>query len=351
MRLRWSLAAMFAIVFAGCSTNQSAIPNPSSAQGVSDGVSPDSVTAKSLVATYPLGNNSAFYIAEGPDGNVWVSGDQWFDSVTTTGVVTSYTDPSDTIGENRLTAGPGNTVWSPILVTNAALSIASIATSTGQITEYPVTPSEQYPAGIAEGFDQNLYVTGYNTGLIYRVTATGTVTALSPPTAGSGPTAIAKGPDNSVWFIENKARQIAKLTTKGVFTEYALPATGQFQYDQLVKGGGSNLFAITGNTIYEVAKTGAVTKSFTCPALNNPYDAALGPDGQIWIIAGLGQYFFEFRPSTGVCSPTIAPPNPLTPPSSAILSGLAKGANKDMWIVGDVPSTPPASPAYVWVYR
>ena len=146
-------------------------------------------------------------ITAGPDGNLWFTEPNLNEIgvITTSGAVTTYTDPSS-LGDGSIVAGPDGNLWFTEPNSNA---IASITTS-GTITQYPI-PSGNSPVGLTAGPDGNLWFTEPSANQIGMITTSGAVTEYPGPDAGGSPVDIATGPDGNLWFTDSAANEIVKI--------------------------------------------------------------------------------------------------------------------------------------------
>src|SRR5439155_16856826 len=76
--------------------------------------------------------------------------------------------------------------------------------STGAITEHPVTTPVSYPQSLVAGPDGAIWFTEQS-GKIGRISVAGQLTKYSPPTANSVPEGITVGPDGALWFTQRGA--------------------------------------------------------------------------------------------------------------------------------------------------
>jgi streptogramin lyase len=297
---------------------------------------------------YPQG------IAVGPDGNVWVAGDEsdvvgkvtpsgevteyklaspfecpayitaapakendlWFTDgcdhqigkITTSGSTTAYSLASG-VGLQGIVAGPDGNLW---FAMEGVSKIGKITTS-GTITEYAL-PSYSEPKGIVAGPDGNLWFTEYGTSKIGKITTSGTITEYALP-SGSKPWYIAAGPEkeNTLWFTEYGTSKIGKITTSGVITEYALPsdsnpegiATGPEKEDALWFT--DNLT----NKIGKITASGTITEYSSNPG-SEPLEITAGPEKEkaLWFTSALNRHIFKLNPSPTSVEGELHAPSP-----------------------------------------
>jgi virginiamycin B lyase len=173
------------------------------------------ITTSGTITEFPLpaseAKNGVSAIASGPDGALWFT--EWYlvDKIvrmTTDGVFTVYPVATPiAAGSLSITAGPDGAIW---FADNDG-KIGRITTS-GDITEYPVLGSFEFPYAIASGPDSALwYLSGEKVG---RMTTSGLVTAeVRIPLGGGGvfSTYIAAGPDGAMWFTEPVVERIGRV--------------------------------------------------------------------------------------------------------------------------------------------
>src|SRR3954454_1571468 len=164
-------------------------------------------------------------IANGPDGNVWVTelAANKIAKVSPTdgSILAEYTVPTASSQPKDIVWGPDDNLW--FTETNAN-KIGKVTTS-GTFTEYTVTTASSQPNSITVGPDGNLWFTEFNARKVAKITTGGTITEYSTTTLASQPYGIKAGPDGNLWFAESGVNKIAKVTTAGTFTETALAAS------------------------------------------------------------------------------------------------------------------------------
>lgn len=146
-----------------------------------------------------------------PNGNVWFvhmasaaspATGQVVEVVPSSGQMTAYTLPPATPGANSmpwsLTVGPDGNLW---VIGN---NVWKVSTNGEVLATYaiPGLPADDfYASGIATGSDGNLYFTEYATNQVGEITTSGSI-AQQWKLAGTGPNSIALGPDGALWFTE-----------------------------------------------------------------------------------------------------------------------------------------------------
>lgn len=289
------------------------------------------ITTKGEIVFYPT-SDLPLGLTAGPDGNLWLIELSHVAKFTTGGVESECASLTKGTGPGIVT-GPDGNVWF-----TESNSVGNVVPSTCVLTEYATLglPFE-YPPSIVSAPDGNLWITSYFSGNIGRISTAGVLTgtfALSTgatsgfdtvgpdgnlwftmsypangvgkmtpegvvttyplPTANAGPVGITAGPDANLWLIESDAQQIAKVTVSGVVTEY--PANG-YSFFGIIAGPDGNLwfpysYATTCNycsAIGRITTSGTISVFPTTTALSDPFDLAVGSDGNIWFTEGIGQ--------------------------------------------------------------
>ena len=147
---------------------------------------------------------SAFAIAAGPDGRLWIARPRSLAAVTTAGVVTDYPTPG--AGPGNLAVGPDGALW----FTAFAEDRVGRMTVDGTTTLFDL-PAGTGPASIATGPDGALYVgLGKTVGGLMRLT-TGGAWTLIPLLFSSQVSSVTTGPDGAVWFGDLGGSRIGRL--------------------------------------------------------------------------------------------------------------------------------------------
>jgi virginiamycin B lyase len=161
--------------------------------------------------SYPLG------IAAGPDAALWFTeslGNK-IGRITTDGTITEYPIGADMASPNWITKGPDDALW----FTELSLPGARIGRmlATGEVTSFVLSP-EGTTGQIAAGPDGALWFTGGVFNSVSRITTSGVVTEYPLTTPSSFPTGITSGPDGAIWLVENNAGNVARATACGIGT-------------------------------------------------------------------------------------------------------------------------------------
>jgi virginiamycin B lyase len=153
------------------------------------------------LVSIPSGDAAFEGMTLGPDGNVWFLEGSHVGKITTGGILTEYTYPTDVYTAVGITGGSDGNVWFTYLDTSFAGHVAKVST-TGTITAYPISCQ---PYGITSAADGNLWAACASS--IVRVTTAGAATTY--PATGLAISSyydgIARGPDGNPWFAGSSA--------------------------------------------------------------------------------------------------------------------------------------------------
>ncbi len=221
-------------------------------------------------------------IAVGPDGALWISseaccfgsspGDSLIGRLTTGGEATTFVGGQQ---ETDITTGPDGALWFTDADTDS--SIGRITTS-GVVTQY-TDPTIDFPHSITTGPDGALWFTNSNNS-IGRITTDGVVTNYTDPSIDA-PQGITTGPDGALWFTNGYGNSIGRITTAGVITNYTDPSI-DFPQDITTGPDGALWFTnVFNNSIGRITTAGVVT-NYTDPSIDTPQDLTTGPDGALW---------------------------------------------------------------------
>lgn len=124
------------------------------------------------------GGRTPFFIAAGPDGNMWFTED--FDNkigtITQSGQITEYNVPTIGSQPDGIVAGPDGALW---FTENLAAKLGRVDTR-GNFTEYSLPSGIDRPADLTVGADHNLWICTQSS-FILRVTTSGSMTAFGSP--------------------------------------------------------------------------------------------------------------------------------------------------------------------------
>ena len=158
------------------------------------------------------GQQGAFGITGGPDGNVWFTelvGNR-IGRITPAGEITEFPVPTANSEPIAITKGPDGNLW---FAEQDGEKIGRLNPSTHEIMEFPIPSGGGEPRAITEGPDGNLWFSEDN-GDIGRITPTGTITQCT--TGINGPIeGITKGPEGTLWFTEFDETRIGRITATG----------------------------------------------------------------------------------------------------------------------------------------
>ena len=251
-------------------------------------------------------------ITLGPDGNLWVTGNN-ISRITPTGFVTQFTLPPQNNGTIEIpfaiTAGPDGNIWFteiPVGFTapEPAGRVGRI-TPTGQITEFTLPSAGSEPRGISTGPDGNLWFTENGPGghKIGQITPSGVLTEFALPDQNGAPEAITHGPDGNLWFTGEElvttgpgvptGTFIGRITPSGAFTEFPIPDSAFAP--AITSGSDGNLYFTEeyANKIGRITLEGTISE-FTIPtSASAPIGITAGPDGNVWFTEGVNGFSLQ----------------------------------------------------------
>ena len=234
-------------------------------------LAPDAIAAPKVDGVFDL-TAEANRVAQGPDGNMWVTlagGALGNDvaRVTPAGVVTEF-DVAELDGSIGITAGPDGNMW------------VTKATEVSRFAPDDPAGAVGFPADIATaqtivtGPDGNLWTASADK--VLRITPAGVAT---PFTVVSGARGIASS-GGLLWVADFGGARIVSVTTDGAPTSYN---TGGGP--QEVAGGpnGQVAYANPGTDPHTVGRLVAGGSPLTNPTpASDPFGVAFGPDGADW---------------------------------------------------------------------
>jgi streptogramin lyase len=227
-------------------------------------------------------------IVAGSDGALWFTEPlaNGISRITTAGAVDHYTQfPTNNSNAFNIAAGPDGRLWVAESC-NCANKIASITTS-GVVTEYPLSNPGSAPYGIAAGADGSLWFTETLGGKIGRITTTGGLTEFTLPST-SPPWNIVAGPDGAMWFTFQSGAKIGRITASGIITEFALPTP--FISTESIAAGPDGAMWFTdpssARAIGRITMNGVITSFIYPSAAGVPRWITAGPDGAMWFTTG-----------------------------------------------------------------
>ncbi|MDX6720325.1 MAG: virginiamycin lyase [Solirubrobacteraceae bacterium] len=270
---------------------------------------------------------SPSWIAADALGNAWYIDDAAprIGRVTSSGVITEYPITTPDVVPIGIGVGPDGNIW---FAEGGGDSLLATITPTGTITE--VDPGAILPTGgIATGPDHNLWLTGLlpvggkKVAAIGRMPIGGTLATF---TSGFGPESypqsITLGPDGNMWFTDFED-QIGRVTPAGVITEFPVPAGSR--PDDITRGPDGNVWFTSQETgkIGRITPSGVVTEFSLPNARSHPRGIVAGPDGNLW-----------FTESTEGVIGRITPAGTVTEfhePGPGLPIGIASGPNAKLW--------------------
>jgi streptogramin lyase len=220
-------------------------------------------------------SGDALRIAQGPDGNMWVtlSAANEVARITPAGVVTEF-NLDDIDGATGIGAGPDGKVW------------VTLSTKVGRFDPAdPVGTVDTFPADIAGGQqivtgpDGNLWTVAADK--LIKVTPAGIAQAFPILTAGVDIAASA----DALWIADANGGEVVSATTDGVPTRYvtggnprgiAVGPTGQIGY--------TNPAGATAGRIVP----GGVPLPTPVRPVSDPYGMTIGADGAYWFAQAFG---------------------------------------------------------------
>ena len=233
-----------------------------------------------------------------------------------------------------MTTGPDGAVW--FGEAGPPTNYIARISSSGTITEHPVTTPVSYPQSLVAGPDGAIWFTEQS-GKIGRMSAAGQLTEYSPPTANSVPEGITVGPDGALWFTQRGADSVGRITTSGQVTEFPLPKghlSSSTWPARIITGPDGALWFTEpglslsgGNRIGRLTVRGQVTE-FDIPTADAvPLGIVRGKDGNLWFAERQGRAIG--RISTGG-QITEFPISGL--PEDGVVNGLTMGApDGEVW--------------------
>jgi streptogramin lyase len=158
-----------------------------------------------------FGGVSAWDIAFGSDGNLWVTefSAAAIARVTPFGVVTRFPLPAGTFFPRDIEAGPDGNLW------YAVPGHIGRITPAGTITQFPTSAPDSLPWDLTVGSDGNMWFTDRNLNKIGRITPSGEITDIPLSAPPNGLSGITAGPDGNIWFADVTAR-IGRIEVEAV---------------------------------------------------------------------------------------------------------------------------------------
>jgi len=313
----------------------------------SDGSDPGigEITSAGRITMYSTGAGSGpTHLVNGPDSSMWFTdpADHSLGSVTTSGVLTSYTVGLNSgSSPSQLAVGSDGEVW---FTDQGATRAIGVINQSGEITEYK-NGLVGDPGQIVLGPNGNLWFTEDSPGGFGEITPSGTITSFSAGLApGAAPYAIISGPDGNLWFTDRgSVPAVGKLTPSGVITEFGGLPAGSAPASMAFGADGNLWFTDSGaHSIGEVTPAGQVTEfAASVSPQASPFVILPGPDGNLWFTdPGAGAVGRVVTSS--VAPPTPASPIPTTLVDSVLGSGHRFGGRLTYTADGSTPSNKPS---------
>jgi streptogramin lyase len=305
-----------------------------------EGLESRRLLAAVVVQEYPVPNAGGVLnypgIVTGPDGNLWLIENSFFESrISTavggidvidprTGAATLISVPNEVSG---ITDGSDGNVWISLEAQN---ELASISPTTHAVTYYSVPGTVGGIVGVPGG---DIWYTDSADGTIGTFSlATHTATEYPLALRTSQPTAITIGPGGDLWFVESQARRIGTIdpTTHSI-TE--IPTQSQNNLAATIASvGGKIYFVETTPGVLEVLE---VLDPVNHDAISDVTEVSTnqllaGPDGDLYFVTSTASTAFlnSYNPVTGALVASIIPGGIVfTAPES-----LAVGPDGDIWI-------------------
>ena len=284
--------------------------------------------------TLPTPSTSLGGITRGADGAMWftepflhrlgrISGTGGFAEYPIIGAVSG--DP------HRLVSGPDGRLWFTL---PGAGYIGRFDLHTHAVSLFPVgDPTQNTPWDITVGPDRNLWFTETSVHSIGRVTPNGVVTLFRTGLSGGDvPWMITTGPDHNLWFTDQGTTHgVGRVTTTGAIRVFRTGVTALG--DGIVGGPDGNVW-LTETAVNKVARVtpaGAV-KEITVPSVV-PKGIVVGPDRALWITEALtfnGTKVGMLRLTTGGVATQYKLARQQPP-----LIDAAVGPDGSLWVIGD----------------
>ena len=184
-------------------------------------------------------------------------------------------------GPLGIAAGPDGAIW----FTELAAGADAIGRSTlkGEMTEFTGLSGPAYT--IVTGSDGNLWFAEQSVDKIGRLTPGGTLKEFSLP-SGSKPLDIVDGPDGDLWFTEQgDGGAIGRITTGGAIEEFKTGLTPDSQPEGITAGPEGDMWftqSASPGEIGRITPEGTISE-YPLPTSNTaPRDIVAGADGNLW---------------------------------------------------------------------
>jgi len=235
-------------------------------------------------------------IAAGPDGNLWFTETTGrnIGRLTTSGVVTEFPISMAFATTSGIAAGPDGNVWfteykfveEPAFV--GYVSQTGRIARDGNITEFPISGLAE-PSTIVTGPGDRLWIGSRGEGKIGRFSTAGDVEGVVD---APGVRRITNGPDGNLWFTGNTTitSHVGRVTRTGAVATFAIGGFPSAGVSGIASGPDGNLWFTEErkNRIGRITTSGEITE-FAIPTHDSgPSSIVAGADGHLWFTESRG---------------------------------------------------------------
>jgi len=290
--------------------------------------------------TISTANANAYYIASGPDGALWfteegLQGDAPVPSkigrVTTSGKITETTLATGYESAEDITAGSDGALYFVEFSQSPFGRAIGRITAAGTITSNTSTPNIDNDGELLGTPGGGAWIGDFagssSSSGITAVSGSGQATQL--PIAGASYLwGLATGSDGNVWYTDYGAGDIGEVSPAGTpIATYQLQ-DGDKAPLWMTLGPDGNVWFVAGTTtgtsaVYSVTSSGALTR-FTAPYLFN--FIAAGPDGALWLSPDGNPAIVRMTTSGAVTAP-------FRVPSGDNANSITLGPDGNLWFV------------------
>ena len=217
------------------------------------------------------------HLAEGPDGNIWVtltgsSLSNDLAKITPAGVVTEF-NPADVSSPIGIAAGPDGNLW----VTQNG-GVAKVPPASPDDATKTTIAAITDPRTITAGPDGNLWTASADK--VIRIPPASPATPTEFLIPGMGARGIAAGP-SLIWVVDFGGQRVLSLKTDG--SEVTPFAVGGGPQEVAASSGAQVAYGNPGQVPQEVGRiTPGGTPQRTPTPLSDPFGVAFGPDNAYW---------------------------------------------------------------------
>jgi streptogramin lyase len=218
-------------------------------------------------------------IIPGPNGDFWfVDWQSAIGYVTPSGQITEW--PDDRYPE-AIADGPEGDLW---VTLDPGFSTGAIerVTPTGEATFFSAGLNKgAEPTAIALGPDGNLWFVNFGTpAAIGRITPSGQITEFSAGlSANSLLYDIVPGPDGDMWFVDDGTRAIGRITMNGEITEFSAGLNQTVPLSGVAPGANGNIWFVGGGGGYS-PRIGQIATGAPAALVSPPTLAGAGEPGE-----------------------------------------------------------------------